>query len=203
MLNAIIIWSLGHRFLVIALTLVLIATGVRTLLRLPVDAFPDTTPVQVQVNTTAPALSPLEIEQQITFPVEQAISGLKGLTEVRSLSRFGLSQVTVIFEDGVDVYFARQLVMERLGTVDLPDGLPAPEMGPVAGELGDGDIVIAAGKVVLARGRPGPGHATRYEYVAAAVNCSPADSGAGSDAKFVSYSSAIVCSSMGISLSAL
>ncbi|UCE61965.1 MAG: efflux RND transporter permease subunit, partial [Phycisphaerales bacterium] len=80
----------------------------------------------VQINTVAPALTPLEIEQQITFPVEQTISGLKGLKEVRSLSKFGLSQVTVIFEDGVNIYFARQLVMERLGTVDLPDDLPSP-----------------------------------------------------------------------------
>lgn len=137
MLNALITWSLSHRFIVIALTLILVITGAYSATRLPVDAFPDTTPVQVQINTVAPALTPLEIEQQITFPVEQAISGLKGLTEVRSLSKFGLSQVTVIFEDGVDIYFARQLVMERLGTVDLPEGLPPPEMGPVATGLGE------------------------------------------------------------------
>ena len=137
MLNAIITWSLRYRFLVIALTLILALTGAYSATRLPVDAFPDTTPVQVQINTVAPALTPLEIEQQITFPVEQSISGLKGLTEVRSLSKFGLSQVTVIFQDNVDIYFARQLVMERLGTVDLPEGLPAPEMGPVATGLGE------------------------------------------------------------------
>ncbi|UCC30995.1 MAG: efflux RND transporter permease subunit [Phycisphaerales bacterium] len=137
MLNAIITWSLRYRLLVIALTMILVITGAYSATQLPVDAFPDTTPVQVQVNTVAPALTPLEIEQQITFPVEQAISGLKGLTEVRSLSKFGLSQVTVIFEDGIDIYFARQLVMERLGTVDLPGGLPAPEMGPVATGLGE------------------------------------------------------------------
>ncbi|UCE58258.1 MAG: efflux RND transporter permease subunit [Phycisphaerales bacterium] len=137
MLNAVITWSLRHRFLVIALTVLLVITGAYSAVRLPVDAFPDTTPVQVQINTVAPALTPLEIEQQITFPVEQSISGLKGLKEVRSLSKFGLSQVTVIFEDGVDIYFARQLVMERLGTVDLPDDLPNPTMGPVATGLGE------------------------------------------------------------------
>jgi len=137
MLNAIITWSLRYRFIVIALTLILVLTGAYSATRLPVDAFPDTTPVQVQINTVAPALTPVEIEQQITFPVEQAIGGLKGLTEVRSLSKFGLSQVTVIFEDGLDIYFARQLIMERLGTVDLPEGLPAPEMGPVATGLGE------------------------------------------------------------------
>jgi cobalt-zinc-cadmium resistance protein CzcA len=137
MLNAIITWSLGHRFLVIALTLVLVAVGVRAVLRLPIDAFPDTTPVQVQINTTAPALSPLEIEQQITFPVERAIAGLPDLEEVRSISKFGLSQVTVTFTDGTDIYFARQLIMERLQTVELPEGIASPEMGPVATGLGE------------------------------------------------------------------
>lgn len=137
MLNGIITWSLRHRFIVLALTAMLIITGAFSLAHLPIDAFPDTTPVQVQINTVAPALSPLEIEQQITFPVEQAISGLPDLIEVRSVSKFGLSQVTVIFEDGTDVYFARQLVMERLGTVDLPEGLPTPTMGPVATGLGE------------------------------------------------------------------
>ncbi len=137
MLNGIITWSLEHRFLVIALTLVVVGAGVNAVIRLPLDAFPDTTPVQVQINTTASALAPLEIEQQITFPVEQAIAGLPGLDEVRSISKFGLSQVTVTFEDGTDIYFARQLVMERLQTVKLPDGIGSPEMGPVATGLGE------------------------------------------------------------------
>ena len=132
MLNAVINWSLGHRFLVLAITGVLAMGGGYALKHLPVDAFPDTTPVQVQINTVAPALSPLEVEQQISFPVEQAISGLTGLTEVRSLSKFGLSQVTVIFEERVNIYLARQLIMERLSTVELPPGLESPQMGPVA-----------------------------------------------------------------------
>jgi len=137
MLNAIITWSLDHRFLVIALVLALMASGIYALFHLPVDAFPDTTPVQVQVNTVAPALSPPEIEQQITFAVEQAIAGLPDLVEVRSISKFGLSQVTVTFEDRTDIYFARQLVMERMQTVEMPDGIARPEMGPVATGLGE------------------------------------------------------------------
>lgn len=137
MLNAIIYWSLRHRFLVIAIAVGCAVTGAFSLSRLPIDAFPDTTPVQVQVNTVAPALSPVEIEQQITFQVEQAISGLKGLAEVRSVSKFGLSQVTVIFDDDTDTYLARQQVMERLSTVGLPEGLSQPAMGPVATGLGE------------------------------------------------------------------
>ncbi len=137
MLNAIIYWSLRHRFLVIAIAVGFAVTGAFSLSRLPIDAFPDTTPVQVQVNTVAPALSPIEIEQQITFPVEQAISGLRGLVEVRSISKFGLSQVTVIFDDDTDIYLARQQVMERLSTVELPEGLSQPAMGPVATGLGE------------------------------------------------------------------
>lgn len=137
MLNRIIEWSLGHRPLVLILSLVLVGTGIQALNRLPIDAFPDTTPVQVQVNTVAPALSPVEIEQQITFPVEQVISGLPGLKEVRSISKFGLSQVTAIFEDGTDIYLARQVVSERLQRVELPEGSPRPELGPVATGLGE------------------------------------------------------------------
>ncbi|MGE0709904.1 MAG: efflux RND transporter permease subunit [Planctomycetota bacterium] len=137
MLNRLIEWSLQHRFLVVLLSLALVGAGVQALLRLPVDAFPDTTPVQVQINTVAPALSPVEIEQQITFPVEQVIAGLPGLQEVRSISKFGLSQVVAIFADGTDVYFARQLVGERLQTVELPAGTPRPALGPVATGLGE------------------------------------------------------------------
>ncbi|GJM21448.1 MAG: cation efflux system protein [Planctomycetota bacterium] len=137
MLNRIITWSLEHRALVIVLSLLLVISGALAMSRLPIDAFPDTTPVQVQVNTVAPALSPLEIEQQITFPVEQVIAGLPGLDEVRSISKFGLSQITVIFEEGTEIYFARQLVMERLHTAALPEGVGRPELGPVATGLGE------------------------------------------------------------------
>lgn len=137
MFGIIIDWSLRHRALVLVITLAICAGGAVSFMHLPLDAFPDTTPVQVQINTVAPALGPEEIERQVTAAVEQAISGLKGLTEVRSLSKFGLSQVTAIFEDGTDIYFARQVINERLGAVELPLGLAPPEMGPVATGLGE------------------------------------------------------------------
>ncbi|MGQ0720585.1 MAG: efflux RND transporter permease subunit [Candidatus Eiseniibacteriota bacterium] len=137
MLEAVITWSLGHRTLVVVLSVVVALAGALALAHLPIDAFPDTTPVQVQVNTVAPALSPLEVEQQITLPVEQAIAGLPGLQDVRSISKFGLSQVTVTFEDGVSVWFARQVVGERLGAVELPASIEQPELGPVATGLGE------------------------------------------------------------------
>ena len=147
-LNVIITWSLNNRLVVVAGALAFVALGLFSLQQLDVDAFPDTTPVQVQINTVAPSLSPEEVERQITFPVEQAISGLPGLQNVRSISKFGLSQVVVIFEDGVDIYFARQLVNERLGTVELPPGLAKPEMGPVSTGLGEvfHYVVTAQGK---------------------------------------------------------
>jgi cobalt-zinc-cadmium resistance protein CzcA len=136
-LNAVIRWSIRHRKAVILGSLALAGLGLYSLFRLPLDAFPDTTPIQVQINTTAPALSPLEVERQITAPVEQAISGLPKLHEVRSISKFGLSQVTVIFEDGVDIYFARQVVSERLSQVELPPAIARPQLGPVATGLGE------------------------------------------------------------------
>lgn len=137
MLNTIISWSIRHRFAVIIGGVVLAAIGSVALFHLPIDAFPDTTPVQVQINTVAPALSPLEIERQITFPIEQAISGLPKLQEVRSLSKFGLSQVTVIFEEGTEIYLGRQVVMERIQSVEIPPGIERPQLGPVATGLGE------------------------------------------------------------------
>jgi cobalt-zinc-cadmium resistance protein CzcA len=137
MLNRVIDISLRHRFAVIALVLAMAAAGVLSLQQLDVDAFPDTTPVQVQINSTAPSLVAEEVELQITFPVEQAISGLPGLEQLRSVSKFGFSQVTVVFEDGTDIYFARQLVGERLATVELPEGIERPTMGPIASGLGE------------------------------------------------------------------
>lgn len=136
-LNWIISWSLRHRVFVLGLAGALVVLSVLSIRHLEIDAFPDTTPVQVQVNTVAPALGPEQIEQQITFPIEQAISGLPDLEGVRSISKFGLSQVVVTFADRVDIYFARRLVSERLGTVTLPPGISPPEMGPVATGLGE------------------------------------------------------------------
>lgn len=137
MLTRLIDLCLRYRPIVLLATALLVLVGLLSLSRLPFDAFPDTTPVQVQVNTTAPALSPLEVERQITFPVEQAISGLPGLAEVRSVSKFGFSQVTAIFDDDTDIYLARQVVSERLATAELPEGVGRPALGPVATGLGE------------------------------------------------------------------
>lgn len=137
MLNKIIDLSLRNRAMVLVLVAVVIVAGAWSLQYIDIDAFPDTTPVMVQVNTTAPSLSPEEVERQITFPIEQAISGLPGLDKLRSISKFGLSQVVITFEDGTDIYFARQLINERLGTVELPAGIERPKMGPVSTGLGE------------------------------------------------------------------
>src|SRR5688572_30309438 len=117
MLNAVIDFSLQNRWLVIALTCALAVAGGVSLSHLDIDAFPDTTPAQVQINTVVPSLGPAEVEQQITFPIEQSLGGLPKIVTMRSISKFGLSQVSVVFEDGVDIYFARQLVNERLAAV--------------------------------------------------------------------------------------
>lgn len=137
MLNGIITWSLNHRLVVVVAGIALAVLGVYSWLNLAIDAFPDTTPVQIQINTVAPELGPEQVERLVTFPIEQAISGLPGLQQVRSQSKFGLSQVVVTFEDGTSIYFARQLVNERLGTVDMPSGIERPKMGPVTTGLGE------------------------------------------------------------------
>lgn len=137
MLQKLIEFTLHRRWFVLALAGLLIVLGIFALLRLPFDAFPDTTPVMVQVNVNAPGWSPEEVERQITFPVERELSGLSGLTEVRSISKFGLSQVNLVFEDRIDIYLARQQVSERLGSVELPSGVEAPRLGPVSTGLGE------------------------------------------------------------------
>ena len=137
MLNWIIDFSLRHRALVVFGALVFAVLGAVSMLRLDIDAFPDTTPVQVEINSVAPSLGPQEVEQQITFPIEQVLSGLPRLQLLRSISKFGLSQVVVYFEDGTDIYFARQLVNERLAAVVLPPGIERPKLGPVSTGLGE------------------------------------------------------------------
>jgi cobalt-zinc-cadmium resistance protein CzcA len=137
MLHWVIDFSLRHRAIVVFGVLAFAILGGVSLRYLDIDAFPDTTPVQVQINTTTPSLSPEEVEQQITFPIEQVISGLPGLQKLRSISKFGLSQVVVTFEDRMDIYFARQVVSERLGTVELPPGIDRPTLGPVSTGLGE------------------------------------------------------------------
>lgn len=137
MLSKITEFSLKNRLLVILVFVAIMGAGVMTMLRIPVDAFPDTTPVQVQINTVAPALSPEEIEQQITLPVELSIGGLPGLADVRSISKFGLSQVVAIFSDDTRIIDARQYISERLASVELPEGIEPPQLGPIATGLGE------------------------------------------------------------------
>jgi len=138
MLERILRFSLRHRGLVVLATLAVGLVGVSSLLRLPIDAVPDITNRQVQVNTLAPSLSPIEIEKQVTFPIETALAGIPGLTSTRSLSRNGFSQVTAVFEDAIDIYFARQQVGERLAQAkeSLPPGAE-PTMGPISTGLGE------------------------------------------------------------------
>ncbi len=138
MLASIIRLSIRQRWFVLAGVALLCALGAWSASKLPIDAVPDITNVQVQINIEAEGYSPLEAEQRITFPIETAISGLPRLAYTRSLSRYGLSQVTVVFEDGTDIYFARQLVNERIQAArsQLPPGIE-PEMGPIATGLGE------------------------------------------------------------------
>lgn len=138
MIERLIAVSLQQRWLVLLLALGAVALGAWNFQRLPIDAVPDITNVQVQINTRAPGYSPLETEQRITFPVETAMGGLPKLDYTRSLSRYGLSQVTVVFKDGTDIYFARQLVGERIQQVkdQLPAGVEVA-MGPVSTGLGE------------------------------------------------------------------
>ncbi|WP_129645032.1 CusA/CzcA family heavy metal efflux RND transporter [Peristeroidobacter agariperforans] len=138
MIDSILRFAIARRWVVLFLVLVAAAGGVWNYQRLPIDAVPDITNVQVQINTQAPGYSPLEVEQRITYLVEVAIAGLPHLEYTRSLSRYGLSQVTVVFEDGTDIYFARNLINERLQQArsQLPDGIE-PEMGPIATGLGE------------------------------------------------------------------
>ncbi len=137
MLSRLIDLCLRHRAIVVLATGLLALAGIASLRELPFDAFPDTTPVQVAVHASSPALPPVEVERQIAAPIERAISGLTGLVEVRSVSKFGYAQVTAIFEDGTDVYLARQVVGERLGAAELPDGIARPTLGPVSTGLGE------------------------------------------------------------------
>ncbi|HBG50205.1 MAG TPA: CusA/CzcA family heavy metal efflux RND transporter, partial [Gammaproteobacteria bacterium] len=138
MIEWILRFSIARSGVVMVLMLMLAALGIYNYQRLPIDAVPDITNVQVQINTRAAGYTPLEVEQRITYPIETAITGLPGLDYRRSLSRYGLSQVTVIFEEGTDIYFARQLINERLQQVrsSLPDDVE-PAMGPIATGLGE------------------------------------------------------------------
>ena len=138
MIENIISFTLKQRILVIICVLLVVGLGVFSFLKLPIDAFPDVTNIQVEVLSTAQGLSPLEVEKFVTYPVEMAMRGLPRLSHLRSVSKFGLSVVTVVFEDGVDIYFARQLVLERLieAKEKVPPGVEIA-MGPVATAMGE------------------------------------------------------------------
>lgn len=157
MLENIIARAVLHRWIVLVGVAAVAALGVYNYFRLPIDAVPDITNVQVQINTSAPGYSPLETEQRITFALETAMAGLPRLAYTRSISRYGLSQVTVVFEDGTDIYFARQRVGERLqeARADLPPGVE-PELGPIATGLGEIFMFVlhAAAGATQADGRP-------------------------------------------------
>ena len=138
MLESILRFSIKRKFLVLVMVFAVAGLGLWNFTKLPIDAVPDITNVQVMINTEAPGYTPLEVEQRVTFPLETALAGLPGLTYTRSVSRYGLSQVVAIFSDGTDVYFARQLVNERLSAAraELPAGLE-PQLGPIATGLGE------------------------------------------------------------------
>src|SRR4030043_626588 len=138
MIERVISWALKQRLIVIIFVVALAAFGIHASMRLPIDAFPDVTNKQVQIMTEAPGRSPEEVEKFITYPVETQMMGIPRLTDIRSLSKFGLSVITVVFEDDVDIYFARQLVLERLieAKEKLPEGIE-PVMGPISTGLGE------------------------------------------------------------------
>lgn len=139
MINAIIRFSIAQKMVVLLLVAIMAGAGAYSLINLPIDAVPDVTNVQVQVLTNAPSLAPLEIERQITFPIEVAMSGLPNVEEIRSVSKFGISNITIVFEESTDIYFARQLIQERLSQAreNIPPGIGSPEMGPIATGLGE------------------------------------------------------------------
>ena len=138
MIDSLLRLAIERRYLFLSLILIIVGVGIWSYQKLPIDAVPDITNVQVQIKTSAPGYSPLEAEQRITYPVETALYGLPQLAYTRSLSRYGLSQVTVVFEEGTDIYAARNLIDNRLGAIKsvLPPGIE-PEMGPISTGLGE------------------------------------------------------------------
>jgi cobalt-zinc-cadmium resistance protein CzcA len=156
MLNAIIEFSIKNKLIIGLFVIGLIAYGSYQATKLPIDAVPDITNNQVQVITVAPSFGATDIERLVTFPIEQANSNIKGLQEIRSFSRFGLSLVTIVFEDGIDIYWARQQVAERLQKVqaEIPPGIGTPELGPISTGLGEIYQYVV---------RPKEGYETKYD----------------------------------------
>src|SRR5215218_563556 len=159
-MERILAFSVRRRWLVLLLTLVAAISGAWSMTKLPIDAVPDVTNVQVQVNAMAPALSPIEIEKQVTFPIETALAGTPGLETTRSFSRNGFAQVTAVFADKTDIYFARQQVAERLAEAKatLPPGVDV-KMGPISTGLGEvywwSVEYLPPGEVPTRDGKPG------------------------------------------------
>ncbi len=146
MLNKIIDLSLRYRFMVLLTVFAMVFVGIGSLINLDIDAFPDTSPVMVQINTVVSALGPESVEQQVTFPIEQVMSGIPHLEMMRSVSKFGLSQVVLTFEEGTDLYFARTVVNEKLGVVELPPTVEKPRLGPPSNGLGEVLHYVVMGK---------------------------------------------------------
>lgn len=159
MVSKLVSWALSNRLLVIFGLILLLGAGVKAMLDLPLDAVPDVTNDQVQVLTSVPGLSPIEVERFITFPVEAAMSGIPRVTEIRSVSKFGLSAVTVVFEEGTDIYWARQQVSERLSAAEemIPAGYGTPELGPISTGLGEIYQFEVRGEPMCAPGAPDTG----------------------------------------------
>ena len=153
MLERVLQLAVAHRWLIVLATAAVAAVGGWQLSRLPIDAVPDITNEQVQVNTACPALSPTEVEQQVTFPLETALAGIPGLAETRSLSRNGFSQITAVFDEGTDVYFARQQVKERLDAAGVAPGIE-PTLGPVSTGLGEVYMYVVRYKHPDGKGAP-------------------------------------------------
>ena len=161
MIARLLSFSVHQRWLVVLLTIAAAGYGIYSLQRLPIDAVPDITNNQVQINTTALSLSPIDIEKQVTFPIETALAGIAGLEYTRSISRNGFSQVTAVFSEDTDVYFARQQVGERLRDADkyLPEGVK-PSLGPISTGLGEIYMwtvhYVTNNEVPVGTGNPGP-----------------------------------------------
>jgi heavy metal efflux system protein len=165
MLNRIIAFSIKNKLIVGLFIIALIGYGSFQLTKLPIDAVPDITDNQVQVITVTPSLGAPDVERLITFPIEQSCRNIPGLKEIRSFSRFGLSLITIVFEDDVDVYWARQQVTERLKSAEsqIPVGIGSPELAPVTTGLGEIYQYVIKAK---------PGYETKYDAVGLFVaNC--------------------------------
>ncbi|MBW2731202.1 MAG: efflux RND transporter permease subunit [Deltaproteobacteria bacterium] len=156
MIRRVIDFSIDHPLLVILFWLLLIGMGVRSLGELPIDAVPDVTNVQVQILTNSPSLAPDEVERFISVPVETAMSGLPRVAQIRSVSKFGLSVVTIVFDEGTDIYWARQVISERLMAAreQIPEGYGDPEMGPISSGLGEIYQFEVKGEPMCGRGQP-------------------------------------------------